>query len=99
MKKMKNNWQDSVLNSSSTQQIPLKQSVFWKKDSPDELSAFYSERHVTVLICLPETCQALFERHYMYARAKFTKNNKQSINWAWSQMTEEKTGFPNCHRV
>ena len=41
---------------------------------------FYSERHVTVLICLQETCQALFERHYMYARATFTKNNKQSIN-------------------
>ena len=59
----------------------------------------YSERHVTVLICLQETCQALFESHYMYARAKFTKNNKQSINWAWSQMTEETTGFPNCHRV
>ena len=31
----------------------------------------------------------VFERHYMYARAKFTKQNKQSIKLARSQMTEE----------
>ena len=39
---------------------------------------FYSERHLTVLICLQETYQlGVFERHYMYACAKLTKQNKQ----------------------
>ena len=51
--------------------------MFWKKGSPDELSAFLFRKTCYRAHLFTGNLSGVFERHYMYACAKCTKQNKQ----------------------